>query len=38
MVKPIMKDLIFLNQPSEPATEADRKMGMDLLDTFQAMH
>ena len=24
MVKPIMRDIFFLNQPSEPATEADR--------------
>ena len=36
MVKPIMRDIFFLNQPSEPATEADRKTGMDLLDTLKA--
>lgn len=36
MVKPIMRDIFFLNQPSEPATESDRKTGMDLLDTLKA--
>ena len=36
MVKPIMRDIFFLNQPSEPATETDRKTGMDLLDTLKA--
>ena len=36
MVKPIMRDIFFLNQPSVPATEADRKTGMDLLDTLKA--
>ena len=36
MVKPIMRDIFFLNQPSEPAIEADRKTGMDLLDTLKA--
>ena len=36
MVKPIMRDIFFLNQPSEPATEAERKTGMDLLDTLKA--
>ena len=36
MVKPIMRDIFFLNQLSEPATESDRKTGMDLLDTLKA--
>lgn len=36
MVKPIMRDIFFLNQPSEPATEVDQKTGMDLLDTLKA--
>lgn len=36
MVKPIMRDIFFLNQPSEPATETDRRTGMDLLDTLKA--
>lgn len=31
-----MRDIFFLNQPSEPATESDRKTGMDLLDTLKA--
>ena len=31
-----MRDIFFLNQPSEPATETDRKTGMDLLDTLKA--
>ena len=30
------KNIIILNQPSEPATEADRKTGLDLLDTLKA--
>ncbi len=36
MVKPIMKDVFFLRQKSEPATEADKQIGQDLLDTLQA--
>lgn len=36
MVKPIMKDVLFLAQKSEPATEADRQVVQDLLDTLQA--
>ena len=36
MVKPIMKDPIFLSQPSEPATEEDRPIARDLLDTLAA--
>ena len=36
MVQPIMKDPIFLAQPSLPATEADRPVGQDLLDTLRA--
>ena len=36
MVKPIMKDPIFLSQPSEPATEEDRPIARDLLDTLRA--
>ena len=31
-----MRDIFFLNQLSEPATETDRKTGMDLLDTLKA--
>ena len=36
MVKPIVKDPIFLSQPSEPATEEDRPIARDLLDTLAA--
>ena len=36
MVKPIMKDVFFLGQKSEPATKADLKVGKDLQDTLQA--
>ena len=34
MVKPIMKDIFFLSQKSEPATPADRQVITDLLDTL----
>lgn len=36
MIKPIMKDVFFLNQKSEPATEADKQIAIDLLDTLKA--
>ncbi len=36
MIKPIMKDVFFLQQKSEPATEADRQVIVDLLDTLRA--
>lgn len=36
MVKPIMKDVFFLNQKSEPATKADHQVIQDLLDTLKA--
>ena len=36
MVKPIMKDVFFLGQKSEPATKADIQVGKDLQDTLQA--
>lgn len=36
MIKPIMKDIFFLNQPSEPATKADLHIAQDLLDTLKA--
>ena len=36
MVKPIMKDVIFLRQRSEPATKADQQVVTDLLDTLRA--
>lgn len=36
MVKPIMKDVLFLGQRSEPATKADLQVGIDLQDTLAA--
>ena len=36
MVKPIMRDLFFLRQRAEKATEADRQTAIDLLDTLRA--
>ena len=36
MIKPIMKDVLFLNQPSEIATPADKQIAQDLLDTLAA--
>ena len=36
MVKPIMRDLFFLRQRAEEATEADRQTAIDLLDTLKA--
>lgn len=31
-----MRDVIFLSQKAEPATEADRKIAVNLLDTLKA--
>ena len=36
MVKPIVKDIFFLGQKSEPATKADLQVGRDLQDTLKA--
>lgn len=36
MVKPIVKDVFFLGQKSEPATKADLPLGKDLQDTLRA--
>ena len=36
LVKKIMRDPFFLAQKSEDATEADRQVVMDLLDTLRA--
>lgn len=36
MVRPIMKDVLFLSQKSEPATKADLQVGIDLMDTLKA--
>jgi peptide deformylase len=36
MIKPIMRDIFFLKQKSEPATKADALVVQDLLDTLKA--
>lgn len=36
MVRPIVKDVFFLAQKSENASEADAEVIMDLLDTLRA--
>lgn len=36
MVRPIMKDEVFLKKPSQPATRADLQLAEDLLDTLKA--
>ena len=36
MIKPIMKDIFFLGQKSEPATKDDLQVGRDLQDTLAA--
>ena len=36
MVKPIVKDIFFLGQKSDPATKADLPVAQDLRDTLQA--
>ena len=37
MVREITKDIFFLGQKSEPATEADIQTGRDLQDTFKGI-
>ena len=36
MIRPIMKDVLFLHQPSAPAAPADVPVAQDLLDTLAA--
>ena len=36
MVKQIVRDQLFLRQKSEPATEADKQVVTDLVDTLKA--
>lgn len=36
MRKPIVRDVFFLGQKSEPATKQDLCVGQDLMDTLQA--
>lgn len=35
MIRPIVKDVFFLGQKSEPATRQDLSVGQDLMDTLQ---
>ncbi len=36
MIRPIVKDILFLGQKSEPATAADLQIAIDLQDTLAA--
>lgn len=36
MIQPIMRNVMFLNQKSEPATKKDMQVVTDLLDTLKA--
>ena len=36
MIKPIMKDMLFLAQKSDPAAKEDLQTARDLLDTLRA--
>ena len=36
MIRSIIHDSLFLAQKSDPATEADRQIMIDLLDTLRA--
>lgn len=36
MIKPIIRDILFLGQKSEPATKEDLQIGRDLQDTLRA--
>ena len=36
MIKPIMRDVMFLSQPAEKATAADKQVITDLMDTLNA--
>lgn len=36
MIKPIIKDPLFLSTPSKPATQADMQLARDLVDTLNA--
>ena len=36
MIKPIVKDVFFLGQKSDPATNQDIQTGQDLQDTLKA--
>ena len=34
MIRPVVRDIFFLRQKSEPATQADLSVGQDLRDTL----
>ena len=36
MIRPVVRDVFFLRQRSEPADEGDRAVGRDLRDTLRA--
>lgn len=36
MIRPIVRDVFFLGQKSEPATKQDLSVGQDLRDTLNA--
>ena len=36
MIRPIVKDVFFLGQKSEPATKQNLPVGQDLMDTLRA--
>ena len=36
MIKPIVRDVFFLGQKSDPATKQDLSIGRDLMDTLAA--
>ncbi len=36
MIRPIVRDVLFLRQKSEPAGKEDLPVGVDLMDTLQA--
>ena len=36
MIRPIVKDVLFLEQKSEPATKEDKSIVTDLIDTLKA--
>ncbi|MBO2517393.1 MAG: peptide deformylase [Clostridiales bacterium] len=36
MIRPVVHDTIFLSIPSKPASEEDRSVGQDLMDTLLA--
>ena len=35
MIRPIMRDVIFLAKPSDPATPEDKHIAVDLLETLK---